>query len=93
MTKQFNDITSLSNQEKDTIKKLIGELVDSMGRVAAEKDFQKDALERTCDLLGVDKKIVKQMAATRYADSFEKKSEEQTAFQEAYEQLFKVKDE
>lgn len=91
--KNFNDIATLGLSEKEELKALIGELVDSLGRQAAEKDFQKDALERVCDKLGVDKKIVKQMATTRYADSYEKKSEEQQAFLDAYEQLFKVSDE
>lgn len=91
--KNFNDIATLGSDQKKELKNLIGELVDSMGRQAAEKDFQKDALERVCDKLGVDKKIVKQIASTRHADSYEKKSEAQQDFLDAYEQLFKVSDE
>ena len=62
--KNYVSVNSLSQTDKDKLKGVIKELNDSMTRVAAEKEFQKEAITKICEELGVEKKLIRRMAKT-----------------------------
>lgn len=83
--KTFVSVNSLSTVDRNKLKGVIQELNDSMTRAAAEKDLQKEAIDKICEELGLDKKIVRKMGKTYYKANFNKEIEEQKTFEEFYE--------
>ena len=83
-TKSFVSVNSLSNVDKDKLKGVIKELNDSMTRVAAEKDLQKEAITKVCDELGLDKKLIRRMAKTYFRANFNDEVEENNTFEDFY---------
>jgi len=82
--KNFVSVNSLSQADKDKLKGVINELNDSMTRVAAEKEFQKEAITKICDELGLDKKLIRRMAKTYYKANFNDEVEENNTFEDFY---------
>jgi len=82
--KPFVSVNSLSTVDKDKLKGVINELNDSMTRVAAEKDLQKEAITKVCDELGLDKKLIRRMAKTYFRANFNDEVEENNTFEDFY---------
>ena len=82
--KNFVSVNSLSQIDKDKLKGTIKELNDSMTRVAAEKEFQKEAITKICDELGLDKKLVRRMAKVYFRANFNDEMEENKTFEDFY---------
>lgn len=82
--KNFVSVNSLSQIDKDKLKGTIKELNDSMTRVAAEKEFQKEAITKICDELGLDKKLVRRMAKVYFRANFNDEIEENKTFEDFY---------
>lgn len=82
--KNFVSVNSLSQLDKDKLKGSIKELNDSMIRVAAEKDLQKEILQKICEDLGLDKKLVRRMAKVYYRANFNDEMEENKTFEDFY---------
>ena len=70
--------------EKTIIKGCIDEMVDSMTRVAAERDLQKEIVARIKEETTVKPRVFRKMAKTAFAANF---SEEQ-ALHEEFEELY-----
>lgn len=87
LEQQTNSITSLNADGRKTLKKAILEISDSLTRMSAEKDLQKDILDEMHDKLGVDKKLVRRMAKTYYDSTFEKVQQENATFEDAYKSV------
>lgn len=87
LEQQTNSITSLNADGRKTLKKAILEISDSLTRMSAEKDLQKDILDEMHDKLGVDKKLVRRMAKTYYDSTFEKVQQENAIFEDAYKSV------
>lgn len=85
--KPFVSINSLTDQDKKKLKNAIMELNDSMTRVAAERDLQKETINTIFDELGVDKKLVRRMAKAYYKANFNEEVEENNNFQEMYDNI------
>lgn len=82
-------INSLSPEDRKKIKNVIMELNDSMTRVAAERDLQKQAIDNVYDTLGVDKKVIRRMAKAYFKANFNEESEENSKFEDFYTMIMK----
>lgn len=85
-------LNSLSAEDRKKIKGTIMELNDSMTRIAAERDLQKEAVNNLYDNLGVDKKLIKRMAKAYYKANFNEEIEENNTFEDFYSFIVKGED-
>lgn len=76
---------SLTTEQRKRLKGAIQELNDSLTRIAAERDFMKEAINDVSTELGIDKKVVRRMARTYFNASFNFEKEEQETFEQFYE--------
>lgn len=88
--KNYVSVNSLSQTDKDKLKGVIKELNDSMTRVAAEKEFQKEAITKVCDELGLDKKLIRRMAKTYFKANFNDEVEENNTFEDFYTTIMNI---
>lgn len=88
--KNYVSVNSLSQTDKDKLKGVIKELNDSMTRVAAEKDFQKEAITKVCEELGLDKKLIRRMAKTYFKANFNDEVEENNTFEDFYTTIMNI---
>lgn len=80
----------LSNpSDKDKLVNGIKELSNSMTRVDAEKDFQKDAIGNLADELGIKKQYISKIATVYHKQTFAKMQAEHEEIEELYETVFK----
>ena len=77
-------VNSLSQNDKDKLKGVIRELNDSMTRVSSEKEFQKEAIQKICEDLGLDNKLIRRMAKTFFRANFNDEMEENKTFEDFY---------
>jgi DNA-directed RNA polymerase subunit N (RpoN/RPB10) len=87
--KPFVSPNSLSNEDKKKLKNVIYALNDSMTRMAAERDLQKEAINEIFDELGIDKKIVRKMAKAYFLANYNNMVEEEKNFQDFYDSIIK----
>lgn len=83
------NISSLNDMERKKLKKAIMEMNDSMTRVSAERDLQKEIISNLHDELGVDKKLIRRMAKAYFKANFGQEVEENKAFEESYDLIIK----
>lgn len=88
--KNYVSVNSLSQTDKDKLKGVIKELNDSMTRVAAEKEFQKEAITKVCEELGLDKKLIRRMAKTYFKANFNDEVEENNTFEDFYTTIMNI---
>jgi hypothetical protein len=88
--KNYVSVNSLSQTDKDKLKGIIKELNDSMTRVAAEKEFQKEAITKVCEELGLDKKLIRRMAKTYFKANFNDEVEENNTFEDFYTTIMNI---
>lgn len=77
----------LSVEDKKTLKKAILELNDSMTRVSAERDLQKEIIAETYGKLGVDKKMIRKLANVYFKANFNDEVAEANEFEEFYQEV------
>jgi len=77
-------VNSLNENDRNRLKNAIREMNDSMTRVAAERDLQKETIRTLHDELGLDKKMVRRMARTYYNANFNSEVEDNKSFEEFY---------
>lgn len=75
-------------KDKEKLTAAIKELSNSMTRIDAEKDFQKEAIDKVSDDTGVDKKYVKKLAAIYHRQTFSQVQTEREELEGLYEDLF-----
>jgi predicted solute-binding protein len=90
--KNFVSINSLTTMDRRKLKSAIIELNDSMTRISAENDLQKDVLNNVAEEIGLDKKLVKRLAKTYYKSNFNVEVEENKNFEEFYTVLLTTQD-
>jgi ABC-type microcin C transport system permease subunit YejB len=83
------NISSLNDMERKKLKQAIREMNDSMTRVSAERDLQKEIISNLHDELGVDKKLIRRMAKAYFKANFGQEVEENKAFEESYDLIIK----
>jgi hypothetical protein len=79
--------SGLSPEDKKTLRKAILELNDSMTRVGAERDLQKEIITETFDKIGVDKKMIRKIARVYYKANFNEEVESANDFEEFYQEV------
>lgn len=80
-------LTSPSDKEK--MLNGIKELSNSMTRVDAEKDLQKDIIGNLSDELGIKKQYISKIAAVYHKQTFTQLQAEHEELENLYEELFK----
>lgn len=90
--KNFVSINSMTTVDRRKLKSAIIELNDSMTRISAENDLQKDVLNNVAEEIGLDKKLVKRLAKTYYKSNFNVEAEENKNFEEFYTILLTTQD-
>jgi hypothetical protein len=88
--KKYRDFSSLTNEEKECIRKTIIELNDSMSRAYAEREFQKEAITNISGKYDIDKKIVRKIAKTYFNLSFSEDCDQQKSFEDAYSNIMRM---
>ena len=81
---QQRSVQGLTEEERKTFKKAILEMNDSMTRIGAERDLQKEIIAETCGKLDVDKKLFRRMARAYFKANFRDEVQENTDFEEFY---------
>lgn len=87
--KVFVSINGLSEADKKRVKDAVLEMNDSMTRIAAERDLQKDTLVRMEDQLGIDKKMLRRMARVYFKSNYAQEQDENRNFEEMYDGVMK----
>ena len=77
-------VSALSNADKQKLRAAISEINDSMVRAAAERDLQKEIINKMNEELGVEKKVIRRMAKVYYKSNFSQEVEENNSFEELY---------
>jgi DNA-directed RNA polymerase subunit N (RpoN/RPB10) len=85
----YVSVESLSDGDKKRLRGAIQELNDSMTRVAAERDLQKETINKVFEDLGVDKKLVRRMAKVYYKANYNEEVEENENFEKFYTKVLK----
>jgi predicted solute-binding protein len=85
----YVSINSLSDAQKKELKEAIQQMNDSMTRVAAERDYQKESINNISDKTGVDKKIIRRMAKVYFKANYSQEQEENRNFEEFYDGVMK----
>lgn len=85
----YVSIESLSDEDKNKLRSAIQSLNDSMTRAAAERDFQKEAINEVADATGVDKKIIRRMAKVYFRANYSQEQEDNRQFEEFYDGVMK----
>ena len=85
----FVSVESLSEGDKKRLRGAIQELNDSMTRMAAERDLQKETINKVFEDLGVDKKLVRRMAKVYYKANYNEEVEENENFEKYYTKVLK----
>lgn len=83
-TNQQRSVQGLNDGERKQLRNAIIEMNDSMTRVTAERELQKETTDETCGKLGLDKKLFKRMARAYFKANFRDEVQENTDFEEFY---------
>lgn len=81
---QNRSVQGLTEEERKQFRKAIMELNDSMTRIGAERELQKEAINELNDKLGIDKKLIRRMARAYFKANFKDEVQENTDFEEFY---------
>ena len=81
---QQRSVQGLTDEDRKRMKKAIMEMNDSMTRVGAERELQKETTNEICNNLGIDKKLFKRMARAYFKANFRDEVQENTDFEEFY---------
>ena len=77
-------MSNLTTQNKDKLRKSITEIADSLTRIAAERDLQKEIIKKISEELSIDKKIIRRMAKVYFNANFAQEVELDEEFEETY---------
>ncbi len=77
-------MSNLTTQNKDKLRKSITEISDSLTRIAAERDLQKEIIKKVSEELTIDKKIIRRMAKVYFNANFAQEVELDEEFEETY---------
>lgn len=81
---QQRSVQGLTEEERKTFRKAIMELNDSMTRIGAERELQKETINELNDKLDIDKKLIRRMARAYFKANFKDEVQENTDFEEFY---------
>ena len=81
---QQRSVQGLTEEDRKVFRKAIMELNDSMTRVGAERELQKETISELSNKLDIDKKLIRRMARTYFKANFNSEVQENTDFEEFY---------
>lgn len=81
---QQRSVQGLTEEERKVFRKAIMELNDSMTRIGAERELQKETINELNDKLDIDKKLIRRMARAYFKANFKDEVQENTDFEEFY---------
>ena len=81
---QNRSVQGLTEEERKQFRKAIMELNDSMTRIGAERELQKETINELNDKLDIDKKLIRRMAKAYFKANFKDEVQENTDFEEFY---------
>ena len=81
---QQRSVQGLTDEDRKILRKAVLEMNDSMTRVGAERELQKETTNEIADKIGIDKKLFKRMARAYYKANFKEEVQENTDFEEFY---------
>lgn len=93
MAKQQNtnqptfSVNSLSQADRDRIKKTVSVIVDNLTEIAAHQDAIKGEAEALYVGLGMPTKMIKKLARAKFKASFDSESEEFRIFETLFETI------
>lgn len=82
-------VNSLSSVDKQKLKGAIQEISDSLTRASAERDLQKEIINKISEELDLDKKLVRRLGKAYFKANFTEEAENNSAFEEFYEGVLK----
>ena len=85
----YVSINSLSDADKKRVKDAVMEMNDSMTRAAAERDLQKEIINKMADQLGIDKKVFRRMSKVYFKSNYAQEQEDNRNFEEMYDGVMK----
>ena len=77
-------MSNLTTPDKDKLRKAVTEISDSLTRIAAERDLQKEIIKKVSEELSIDKKIIRRMAKVYFNANFAQEVELDDEFEETY---------
>lgn len=77
-------MTNLTTENKNKLRKAITEMSDSLIRISAERDLQKEIIKTVSEELGIEKKIIRRMAKVYFNNNFTQEVEIDEEFEETY---------
>jgi cyanate lyase len=86
---KVSNVNSLSANDKQKLKGAIQELNDSMTRAAAERELQKETINKMAEDLGLDKKLIRRLGKAYFKANFGEEVESNNTFEEFYEGVLK----
>lgn len=82
-------VNSLSSVDKQKLKGAIQEISDSLTRASAERDLQKEIINKVSEELDLDKKLIRRLGKAYFKANFTEEAENNSAFEEFYEGVLK----
>jgi len=83
----MTSVTSLSVEDRKKLRNAVQEMSDSMTRIAAERDLQKEILSKIHEDLFLDKKVVRRLAKVYHKANFKDEVEQNDAFETFYNEV------
>jgi hypothetical protein len=83
----MTSVTSLSVEDRKKLRNAVQEMSDSMTRIAAERDLQKEILSKIHEDLSLDKKVVRRLAKVYHKANFKDEVEQNDAFETFYNEV------
>lgn len=78
-------MTQISNPaDRQKIKKMLGEVSDSMTRIAAERDLIKETIKEMSQQFNLSKRHLNKMAKVYHKQNFTREQEEHEEFEDLY---------
>jgi hypothetical protein len=81
---QQRSVQGLTEEDRKILRKAVMEMNDSMTRVGAERELQKETTNEVADKLGIDKKLFKRMAKSYFLANYKDVVHENNDFEEFY---------
>jgi VIT1/CCC1 family predicted Fe2+/Mn2+ transporter len=81
---QQRSVQGLTDEDRKRLRKAVMEMNDSLTRIGAERELQKEITNEMADQLGMDKKLFKRMSRAYFKANFKDEVQENTDFEEFY---------
>ena len=82
-------VEGLSAEDKNKLKLAVQDMNDSLTRVAAERDHQKNVISDIFEEIGIDKKLFRRMSKVYFKANFSEEVEENNTFEDFYSAIIK----